>query len=190
MRTSENIAALAAALSKAQAEIQDPIKDTDNDFFKSSYANLHTVLSAVRPVFGEHGLSVIQLPCGDGGNVGLVTRLLHESGEWIEGDALSINIGNAKNPAQAAGAVITYLRRYALSACAGVFQADDDGNVLANTGPVYVTTEHAANIDTLIDEVGADRKKFLAHFKVAKVTEIPETRYDEVVNALEHKRAA
>jgi len=40
---------------------------------------------------------------------------------------------SAKNPAQAAGSLITYLRRYSLSAFANVAQEDDDGNSLAGS---------------------------------------------------------
>ena len=52
--------------------------------------------------------------------------LLHESGQWIKSE---IRLPLGKNPnAQNIGSVMTYGRRYGLSAMAGVAQYDDDAN--------------------------------------------------------------
>ena len=131
MKTSESIAALAGALAKAQAEISNPEKNAKNPHFKSDYADLAGVLSVVRPAFSAQGLSVIQMPStSETGQICLTTRVMHESGEWIE-DMINIPV-QGNNLAQAVGSVITYLRRYSLAALAGVHQADDDGET--NTG--------------------------------------------------------
>ena len=81
MKRSENIANLAAALAKFQAEVIDPTKDEKNPFFKSKYVPLDGLIAAVRPVLTKHGLSYLQFPSGDGQNVTVTTVLLHESGE-------------------------------------------------------------------------------------------------------------
>ena len=108
--------------------IQNPSKDSSNPFFKSKYADLATVLESVRPVFSEHDLSVVQMPFNDAGNLGVTTRLMHKSGQWLE-DSVSLPLQIKKNAAQEAGAVVTYLRRYALAALAGIYQDDPDGNI-------------------------------------------------------------
>jgi hypothetical protein len=59
------------------------------------------------------------------GAVVLATRLVHESGEWLESYT---PILAKDNTAQAQGSGITYARRYALAAMVGVYQTDDDGN--------------------------------------------------------------
>lgn len=128
MKTSVELNELATALSIAQGKIQNPSKDSSNPFFKSKYADLATVLESVRPVFSEHDLSVVQMPFNDGSNLGVTTRLMHKSGQWLE-DSVSLPLQVKKNMAQEAGAVVTYLRRYALAALAGIYQDDPDGNI-------------------------------------------------------------
>ena len=57
---SAEIAELAAALSAAQAEFSAIPKGSDNDFFKSKYADLADVIKGAAPVASKHGLSVTQ----------------------------------------------------------------------------------------------------------------------------------
>jgi hypothetical protein len=120
---SESIAALAAALSKAQASITGALKDSSNPFFKSRYADLASCWDACRKQLADNGLAVIQTT--DVTNVGvvLVTTLAHSSGEWMRG-VLPIVTKDAGPQAQGSG--ITYARRYALAAIVGLAQIDDD----------------------------------------------------------------
>lgn len=129
MKSSETIGALAKALATFQAKVKQPLKDKDNPFFKSKYVPLENVVEAITTSAGEHGLSFIQMPLTDQqtGNVGVITIVMHESGEWIETEAVYAK--PAKYDAQGVGSVITYLRRYSLSAVFGITSdEDDDGN--------------------------------------------------------------
>ena len=126
MPQSESIKNLAAALSKVQGELTYAKKDSANPFFKSRYADLESVWDACRSLLAGNGLSVIQMPGNYfEGRMWLVTRLCHESGEWIEQE---MSLPVSKPDAQGAGSALTYMRRYALAAVVGVVQADDDGN--------------------------------------------------------------
>ena len=126
MQQSESIAQLAAALTKAQAEMEPAIKDADNPFFKSKYADLGEVWRVVQAAFGPQGLSVVQAPeTREDGKVSLTTMILHESGEWVAG---TMPVLTDKDTPQGAGSGITYARRYALAAMCGVVaEPDDDG---------------------------------------------------------------
>jgi len=122
---SESIAALSAALAKAQAEIENASKTANNPHFKSKYADLAEVLNTVRPVMSRHGIAIVQMPSFDSGLARVETLMTHNSGEWIS------NICSApvsKQDAQGVGSAITYLRRYSLAAFAGIAQEDDDAN--------------------------------------------------------------
>lgn len=127
MNTSEQINELAAALAKAQAAIQPASKDKTNPAFRSRYADLASVWDACRAALAENGLSVVQIPTDAGeGRIGLITTLLHSSGQWISG---LLVLPLVKNDPQGAGSALTYARRYALSAMVGVVaDEDDDGN--------------------------------------------------------------
>ena len=125
IRSSEQIGEIAAALAKAQGDIENVAKDKENPHFKSRYATLAAVLDEARPKFAKHGLAILQMPVnGEGTNLGVVTRLTHSSGQWIES---TLYVAPAKFDAQGAGSAITYLRRYSLMAIAGIAPDDDDG---------------------------------------------------------------
>lgn len=122
---SETIGALAAALAKAQAEVMAAHKDSQNPFFKSTYADLESVWDACRGPLSKNGLSVVQLPHFNGEVVSVTTVLMHASGEWISGE---LGVRPAKADAQGVGATTTYLRRFCLQSVVGVCPTDDDGN--------------------------------------------------------------
>jgi hypothetical protein len=129
---SDQINELAAALSKAQGEMQAAIKDKINPFFKSSYADLGSVWDAARPVLSKYGLCVMQTTELLADKIVMVTTLAHTSGQWVK-SLLPLN--PAKNDSQGVGAAITYLRRYSLSAIVGVVcDDDDDGETASGRG--------------------------------------------------------
>ena len=126
MPQSDSIKELATALSKVQGELTYAKKDSANPFFKSRYADLESVWDACRSLLAKNGLSVIQMPGNYfEGRMWLVTRLCHNSGEWIEQE---MSVPVTKADPQGAGSALTYMRRYALAAFVGIVQADDDGN--------------------------------------------------------------
>ena len=127
MNRSETIAKLAKSLVLFNSEVNKIAKDADNPFFKNNYATLDTIIDEIRPILSKHGLSIMQIPSGDGQNVTLKTLLLHESGEWLESDELTMK--PVKNDPQAVGSCITYARRYSLAAFLSLNTGeDDDGN--------------------------------------------------------------
>jgi hypothetical protein len=123
MQTSENINELAAALAKAQGHMGGALKDSANPFFKSKYADLESVWNACRKALSENGLAVIQTTAGIEGGVVVTTMLAHASGQWVR-DTLPLYPKDTSP--QGMGSAITYGRRYALAAIAGVYQTDDD----------------------------------------------------------------
>lgn len=140
MQKSESIKNLAIALSKFQSEVENPKNTADNPFYRSKYAPLQDVLNTVRPLLSKHGLSVVQSPAGDGELISITTLLLHESGEWIEFDPLVLKA--EKVTPQGAGSMITYGRRYALSAVLGISsEDDDDGNSLEDNKQLHAKDE-------------------------------------------------
>lgn len=126
MNRSESIKNIAIALSKFQSEIKNPTNTKLNPYFKNTYAPLEEVLNTVKPILTKYGLSVIQMPISEveSGSIGVVTTLLHESGEYLESSPFLLRAD--KNTAQGAGSAITYARRYSLSAMLGIASEDDD----------------------------------------------------------------
>ena len=126
---------IAAALVGAISELEDPHMDARNPHFKNRYATLKSCLDTVRPALARHGLVLMQfvMPSSNGGDR-LVTRLLHESGGFMEDEGITL-VG-ADNM-QKLGSAISYARRYGLLAILGlVGDPDDDAEIAsAPTAP-------------------------------------------------------
>ena len=136
---------------KAQGEMGGAVKDANNPFFKSKYADLSAVVQAVKDPFANNGLSYVQFPIEESGRIGVETILMHESGEWLSN---SFTVQLSKQDAQGAGSAITYCRRYALQAIAGIPSEDDDGNNASKQSNKKDTP--SANDKTWIDAVKED----------------------------------
>ena len=135
LRTSDSVVEINKAMAEAQKEIGFALKDQNNPFFKSKYADLASVWRALAEPMGKNGLSVTQDPGVEVVNgqvfVTVTTRISHSSGQWMEGTCA---LPAPKPDAQAYGAAITYARRYSLSAMMGVIQEDDDGETAVGRG--------------------------------------------------------
>jgi ERF superfamily len=134
-RSSETVAALAAALAKAQAELVNPEKSLTATIRTGRlgegersfrYAPLSSGLDIVRKTLGQHEIATLQTTSIDqsAGMVNLTTTLAHASGEWIASDWPVCPIAETTNP-QRMGAALTYARRYALFTLVGIAGEDD-----------------------------------------------------------------
>jgi len=137
---SPTVGKLAEALSKAQLNFDPVLKDSDNPFYKSKYADLATVIEATRKHLAAEGLSVVQMPhaqfngSNEDATLTLTSLMVHSSGEWISSDLTLPAMMKERLDSQSVGSAITYARRYALSAMTGVAQQDDDGNSAVGIG--------------------------------------------------------
>jgi hypothetical protein len=117
---------LFTALVKAQSEISAAVKDSTNPHFKSKYADLSSVVSAIKPALSKHGLGFVQVFREATGGVTIETIIIHESGEQFPCGPLFVPA--SKQDAQGYGSAITYTRRYSLQTAVGLPSEDDDGN--------------------------------------------------------------
>lgn len=127
---SDSIKNLASALAEAQASMPAVPMNSVNPFLHSKFADLGSIVKTAQPILAQHGLSVSQRAFSLDGTIGIKTILMHTSGEWIESSiALPLGEEKGKSIAQAAGSIITYLRRYSLSAILNMYAEEDaDGN--------------------------------------------------------------
>ncbi len=134
-RSSESIAALAAALAKAQIELVNPEKSLTATIRLDGpgraertfrYAPLSSGLDIVRKILGQHEIATVQTTSVDqtAGTVNLTTVLAHASGEWIASDWPVCPISETATPHRM-GAALTYARRYALFTLVGIAGEDD-----------------------------------------------------------------
>jgi hypothetical protein len=134
-RSSECVGALAAALAKAQSEIQNPEKSLTativSPFPRETvrsfrYASLSSGLDLVRKCLGQHEIATVQSTAIDGesGLIRLTTTLVHASGEWVSSDWPVCPVSETAAPHRL-GSALTYARRYALFTLVGIAGEDD-----------------------------------------------------------------
>ncbi len=194
---------LAAALAKAQGEMDVAINSSVNPFFKSKYASFGEIVRASRPSLSKHGLAVAQKIMVDTGVLMLETKLLHASGQWI---ASCMPITPPKADAQSMGSYITYMKRYAYAALVGVYtdDEDDDGNNATHSShnntnknapqqtnnaklkPNYekVTSEQVQSIMFEIGEHTEIAENLLKNFGIQKLNELPKEYYLKIVERI------
>ena len=153
---SETIKELATALNKAQFQIKGALKDSSNPFFKSKYADLSSVVEAIREALHENGLSYVQISHDRESAACIETLIMHASGEWLSCGPVSAPV--SKNDAQGFGSAMTYARRYSLSAAFGVAPEDDDGNAAASAPPKKVPSEVHKPTDGALEGLSLDQQ--------------------------------
>lgn len=142
MDKSEQINELATALAKAQGEIENAIKDSNNPHFKSRYSSLANVVDAYQKVFAKYGLALTQHPSFGDGGVAVTSFLSHSSGQWMSS---TLTTPLSQITPQAIGSALTYMRRYAAMAIAGIASEDDDAEAATapSRGPASTPTVKA-----------------------------------------------
>jgi hypothetical protein len=134
-RSSHSVGALAAALAKAQAEIQNPEKSLTATIVSPfpregvrsfRYASLASGLDLVRKCLGQHEIATVQATAidQDTGLIRLTTTLVHASGEWVSSDWPVCPVIETAAPHRL-GAALTYARRHALFTLVGIAGEDD-----------------------------------------------------------------
>jgi hypothetical protein len=130
---SETISKISAALVAFSGEVKSISHDAENPHFRSQYTSLDHMIDNTKPILHKHGLTVMQFPGGDGEKITVRTMILHDSGEWIETEPLTLR--PVKMDPQGSGSAITYARRYSYAAALSLSLGDDDDGNAASQSP-------------------------------------------------------
>jgi ERF superfamily len=184
---------LFAAMAKAFPEIEGAIKDKANPAFKGTkYADLSSVMDAIKPALVNHALWLRQVSHDCTGGVCVETLVCHSSGQELSFGKLSVPA--SKQDAQGYGSALTYARRYSLMTAFGVCPEDDDGNQAASSvqrpAPVVdigpsIDDAQWATIVTMLQAAGVTTAQLCASEKVESFSQIPASRYDAIVKKLQ-----
>jgi len=164
---------LFAAISKMQGELTGAFKAKSGHGY--NYADLAQCIRTAQEPLLNNGLSVIQLLTETEKGTELETIMTHEAGGYVSSSFIMAQAvlagGGGKNPAQALGATITYMRRYAYSAITGLAQTDDDAANLVAPPSNKITQQDAdwiaavqdnpENLKTIVDPTYRARIKSL-----------------------------
>jgi hypothetical protein len=121
---SRDIGEISAALSNSLKDIKDIPKSAQAHNYK--YAPLELYTPMVRQACINNELFLLQSPSSGPDRLGIVTLITHGSGQWIRGEVfIPFDPTKYTNLPQAAGAIFSYLRRYAIG---GFFSISAQGN--------------------------------------------------------------
>ena len=183
----EQKSSFAKAFVKAQLEMVNATKDSNNPHFKSKYADLTSVRDACVPYLNKHGIAVLQPILQLENKQWIKTTLLHESGE--EYSCLTEIIYN-QNTAQAHGSGITYARRYGLQSLVCIGAEDDDGNEASKVDKIKtISQDQGLEIIDLLQKANVDKSLFCESYKIETINNLTADKYANAVYRLNKKIA-
>jgi hypothetical protein len=194
-RTAET--AYNAAMSLAQAEMGPVSHDAENTHTKSRYTTYAALDRAIRPIYTKHGFSLSFYP-GKGapeGYVRVACKVAHRDGYSerpevdMPADGAGAKGGAVMTKTHATGSAFSYGQRYLLKLIFNIAtgEGDDDGN---GAGGETINQEQVDDLNALMEEVRADRNRFLNFFKVDGLSSIRAKDYRRALAMLEAKRRA
>ena len=121
---------LAPALVEALSQLPTISKNASGYGYK--YATLDDILTTVKPILHANGLVITQLLDSEG----IKTILMHSSGQTLESTfPLPELSSKGMNAAQATGAAVTYIRRYAISSMLNLATDEDTDGTTKSKSP-------------------------------------------------------
>lgn len=157
--------------------------------YEYKFADFEQIVETVRPHLQRHGLSFTFDSTTDGKMLTCTCVLRHVNGHSIPSSfTLPTDTASAMSAQQAVGAALTFAKRQCIVSVLGLSLTDPDPDGGAGTTPI--TDEQAADITALMEEVKADRPRFLKHFGVASVADLRQSQHREAVTMLQRKRGA
>lgn len=185
----------AAAMARVQSKLPKVARDRKNDQTNSMYSTLEAIAAAIKPIYTAEGFSTTfsEGKSDKPDHVRVLGELMHSAGHKkshyyadVAIDKTGIKGNDNKTLTHAEGSSFTYGRRYLTCLMFDVATGvDNDGN------PPYerITEAQAADLAALIEEVKADKAKFLKWCQVEKIEEIPAKWYVACCNQLRGKKA-
>lgn len=184
-----------ASMRDCQAELFNVVHDSKNTHNNSTFAELSTVITRLKPIWTHHGFAIsfyegepmkkewIRV-CADVMHVGGHTKLhyieLPVDGQGSQGSR------SGMNPVQGVGSSHSYARRYLIF---DIFNLSHSERDLDGVGvEVTVNDDQAEWIHKMLNETGADVEGFMRWAGVAKVEELPQARFVDAKRLLLKKK--
>jgi hypothetical protein len=187
-----------AAMSACQKELPVVTKNRRNSHTNSNYADLAAIEDQAMPIIYAHGFGVSFQPDGynEIGELLIKWEISHAGGYVRNGigaipvDGAGAKGGINKTGTQAFGSTATYGRRYLLCMLFNISTGDDrDGNRVptpqAEDEPI--TEAKISVIRDLIVKAELEIDQFCDHWKVEAITDIPSSKYAEVIGSLRRR---
>lgn len=182
------------AMAKAQADMRPVSADASNPQTKSKYASYHALDKAIRPIYTRNGFS-LSFDTAEGAppdHIRIVCNVQHVSGHLktphldMPADGKGAKGGDVMTKTHAAGAALTYGRRYLLSMIFNIAVGDDtDGNAPSRKelagGNQPITPDEFILLRDLIEKTGAVEAKVLEAIGASSLELLTQKQFRESV---------
>lgn len=179
------------SLQKVLPVIHQKSEIKHGDKLIAKYAKYDDIDRIIRPLYSAEGfsLSFNSQRMADG-TVVYYGTVAHESGHSRTAEMiLPADTGPGRNAVQAQGSTLSYAKRYLVMMLLNLVTTgeDDDGE---SAGSKTVTDQMVLDMEELIATSGADRGKFLEHFKVTEISDLSSKDYTKAMALLKAKGKA
>lgn len=197
IRERDESAAYNDAMRQVKAALPVVNRTTANSHTKKNYADLADISEACDGIIAQNGFSTEfwSFNSEKPDHLGIGCTVSHAGGHKREYRA-DVPLdgagakGNANKPAiHAWKSTMTYGRRALKEAIFDIATRDDDGNG-AIPATTTISDEQVVRLQTLIENAGANKQKFLQHMKVDALEAMPIDRFDYAIAALNQKKEA
>lgn len=155
------------------------------------YARWEDINDAIREPLAQHGFALSFRVAKSDDRVVVTGILSHRAGHAEETTlSLPMDTTGSKNNVQAIGSSVSYGKRYTACALLNITTRGEDDDGKAAGDPGTLTEEQASEVQALMEDVGADRARFLSYMQVDSIADIPAKRFKDALAALEAKRKA
>lgn len=170
------------ALAAAQSEMGPLVKGSNNPHFKSKYADLADLVTAVRGPLNNNGIAFFHCIIRTEAGQDMRTVLMHgESETSIECDVPLIV---SKNDMQGMKSATTYAKRVGLESVTGIAADDDDGNAAAKAAPRTISADQFIALRNAAEEAGVPEQKICAAYGAPSLEQFPAEAFDRAMKKL------
>jgi hypothetical protein len=155
------------------------------------FAAFEDIMKQIKPHLADCGLSVsFTTNISADGYINATCTVSHAMGHSESSEfTCPIDRNMSANESQKMGSANSYAKRYCIINALNLSVSDEDDDGVKGGGLV-VDPDEAMNLSAMIDEVGADKEKFLAYYGIDSVESMPAEKYASAIRALEKKRKA
>jgi hypothetical protein len=178
---------LLGALAVALPTLEGAKKNAANPHLKSKYADLGSVMDAIRPI-AEHGIWFLQITHENDSGAEVETLFIGH-GEQIS--AGRVFVPASKRDAHGFGSALTYARRYGLQTAFGLATEDDDGHAAvkapkADKAPLIGDADWAL-ITQLVEATKTDAGKVCGAYGVDSLRALSSNQFKDLKAVLEKR---
>lgn len=167
-------------------------KGTERVIQSTGFARWEDINDAIKPILAKHGFALsFRVGVAADGKL-TTTGVLTHSGGHEEQTTMTLphDSSGSKNAVQAVGSSTSYGKRYVTQALLNLTSRGEDDDGEKGGAPPGLTEDQIGELQALIEDVGADRGKFLRYLKADSLADIPAQRFAEAVALLEKKRVS